>query len=101
MNGSDQLVVYNFNGIESLEIEADANTDIVFGRNNEIDSSTDSVSSANEGNHIRVGPTNKIVLNPLKSTIKSLEFARPSYAIINYKAVSSLELKGYINTNEE
>ena len=46
-------------------------------------------------------PTNKIVLNPLKSTIKSLEFARPSYAIINYKAVSSLELKGYINTNEE
>ena len=101
MNGSNQLVVYNFNGIESLEIEADANTDIVFGRNNEVDSSTGSISPANEGNHIRVGPTNKIVLNPLKSTIKSLEFARPSYAIINYKAVSSLELKGYINTNEE
>ena len=101
MNGSNQLVVYNFNGIESLEIEADANTDIVFGRNNEVDSSTGSISPTNEGNHIRVGPTNKIVLNPLKSTIKSLEFARPSYAIINYKAVSSLELKGYINTNEE
>ena len=101
MNGSNQLVVYNFNGIESLEIEADANTDIVFGRNNEVDSSTGSISPANGGNHIRVGPTNKIVLNPLKSTIKSLEFARPSYAIINYKAVSSLELKGYINTNEE
>ena len=101
MNGSNQLVVYNFNGIESLEIEADANTDIVFGRNNEVDSSTGSISPANEGNHIRVGPTNKIVLNPLKSTIKSLEFARPSYAIINYKAISSLELKGYINTNEE
>ena len=101
MNGSNQLVVYNFNGIENLEIEADANTDIIFGRNNEVDSSTGSISPANEGNHIRVGPTNKIVLNPLKSTIKSLEFARPSYAIINYKAVSSLELKGYINTNEE
>lgn len=100
MNGADQLVIYNFTGIESLEIEADVNTDIVFYKTYELDPTTGTTLVKSHGNHIRIGPTNKIVLNPLKDEIMAIEFVRPTYALVNYKAVSSLELKGYVQNQE-
>ena len=36
---------------------------------------------------------NKLILNPLKDEIVKVEFVRPTYAIVNYKSVSSLEVK--------
>lgn len=100
MNGSDQLVIYRLNGLESLEIEADANTDLIFYRKYEFDPTLGIALPKDKGTHVRIGPTNKLVLNPLKDEIIALEFARPTYAIINYKAVSSLELKGYVQIKE-
>jgi hypothetical protein len=93
MNGSDQLIIYNFTGIDSIEIEADANTDLVFYRDYDFDATTGNYHISSPGTHVRIGPTNKLVLNPLKDEIVKVEFVRPTYAIINYKSVSSLEVK--------
>lgn len=93
MNGSDQLIIYNFTGIDSIEIEADANTDLVFYREYDLDATTGNYHISSPGTHVRIGPTNKLILNPLKDEIVKVEFVRPTYAIVNYKSVSSLEVK--------
>ena len=90
--------IYNFSGVESLEIEADANTELIVYRTETYDPTIDTSLINSQGRSVRIGPSNKIVLNPIEGNtiISSIQFARPSYAIINYKAVSSLEVKGYI-----
>ena len=93
-NNSSQLVIYNFNGIENIEIEADEGTDLMMYRQTTYDPSTDSYQVDKIGTRIRIGPTNKYVLKPLENEVTDLYFLLPSYAIINYKAISSIEVKG-------
>lgn len=102
MNNSDQMVIYNFSGVESLEIEADANTELIVYRTETYDPTTDTSLTNSEGRSMRIGPSNKLVLNPIEGNtiISSIKFERPTYAIINYKAISSLEVKGYIEGQE-
>lgn len=94
-NSSSQLVVYNFDGIENIEIEADEGTDLMMYRQTTYDPSTDSYQVDKIGTRIRIGPTNKYVLKPLENEVTDLYFLLPSYAIINYKAISSIEVKGF------
>ena len=102
MNNSDQMVIYNFSGVESLEIEADANTELIVYRTETYDPTTDTSLTNSKGRSMRIGPSNKLVLNPIEGNtiISSIKFERPTYAIINYKAISSLEVKGYIEGQE-
>ena len=102
MNNSDQMVIYNFSGVESLEIEADANTELIVYRTETYDPTIDTSLINSKGRSMRIGPSNKLVLNPIEGNtiISSIKFERPTYAIINYKAISSLEVKGYIEGQE-
>jgi hypothetical protein len=62
----------------SVEIEADENTILQIKR---IDSDTPK--------DIVIGPSNKYVLNPADDLISYLVFKTPSYAIINYRCITS------------
>ena len=100
--GENKYVIYRFEGLESLEIEAESNTEIKFNTRDYYQS-LGGIVLEDDGNDSRVviGRTNKFILkvdntdttNELEY-INDCRFARPTYATINYRAIVSLEIKG-------
>ena len=99
-----KYLIYRFEGLESLEIEADANTEIKFNTRDYYQTLGGVLleSDENESKSI-IGKTNKFILK-LDNTDKNNEleyindcrFAQPTYALVNYKAIISLEVRGGI-----
>ncbi len=99
-NPDGSLIVYRFEGLNNIKFEGDSNTEIVFGRS--VDRIENGILTENQTtSSITIGPTNKYIIKTEDDDtvneldyIKVCHFARPSYAIIDYKAIVSLEVKG-------
>ena len=100
LDNNGHYIIYNFNGLELLSIEADEGTEINFYGDESYINGTNI--KTNESNVIsKIGPTNKLVLKTEKDDsfneinyIRDCKFTKPSYAIIDYYAIVSLEIKG-------
>lgn len=98
-NPDGSLIVYRFEGLSEIEFEGDSNIEILFGRQTsriengiQIEETVDST---------LIGPTNKYIIKTENDDtrnelnfIKICRFTIPSYAIVDYKAIVSLEIKG-------
>ena len=102
IDDKDHIIIYNLQGLEKLEIEADENTGITF--NNRYNWNTEKQKLELDDSraiHTIVGPTEKYILQVENTDtdneldyIFNCEFDQPTYSIINYNAVVSLEIKG-------
>lgn len=70
---------YSFSGIVSFEIEADPNTVLKIGKKED---GSDAIS-------VKVGPTRKYRLNPIRDFVKYITLESPSYAIIDYRCLTT------------
>ena len=98
----NKYLIYRFEGLESFEIEADTNTEIIFNARDNYQA-LGGIILEDDGNQSRaiIGRTNKFILkldnkdkiNEL-NYINDCRFAQPTYALVNYKAIVSLEVRG-------
>ena len=93
-------IIYSFDGLEYLSIEADEGTELNFYGAKTYE---DGILKEDETSKTlaKVGPTNKYVLKIEKTDpyneikyIRNCSFTKPSYALIDYHAIVSLEIKG-------
>lgn len=69
---TDGRVYYNFSELISIEIEADPGTLLLINKTK-----------------IKIGPTGRYILTPLDNQIKTLSLESSSFAIVNYKCITS------------
>ena len=87
-------VIYHFDGLESIEIEGDTNTEVIFNAEDVYNPDSGEINLIGNYNKTKIGPTNKFILKKINRNINELRFTKPSYGIINFRAIVSLEIKG-------
>ena len=94
IDNDEHYITYKFVGLDVIEIEGDENTEIVF--NSILQTNNDNTMAYyNHNRKTLIGPTNKFTLNQLsESDVKELRFSKPSYGIINYRAICTITVQG-------
>lgn len=93
----DGLLLYSFQDVKYIEIEADPGTALLIGKND-----------AEDAIEVQIGPTGKYIINnnipttsaEARAFIKYLAFKEPSFAIINYICITQQERMSGGGTNE-
>ena len=92
-DNNGHYVIYEFQGLDSIEIEGDENIEIMFNARETYDENG-KIQLSGDIKKVSIGPTNKFILKNPHTKFESLRFSNSSFATINYNATISLEIKG-------